>query len=743
MTPARHRSTIAAVRFRSSKTTEAVLAVAAVMSTAVFGCRAGAPRQTLDLVDELPAAEVRREVSEIDIGTHEARPHLGAGWSMDETRSDGTTEVWATGRRSVVRFFLSRPMKLVIEFTCRPFRFPGSPVQRAALVFNGGPIATVELSAGQHSYTVPVDAAQTIGGINTVEFKWSHAASPSDVQGARDTRRLAARFDRIRLIGVTDSAPPFADTESGSVTLPTGSELAFYVAEGAAPVLELGPVEGDDGSRLEVWWEADDAASRLLASLSPADRARTVHVPAADRSPVRISLRSVGEAGAVSVSRPALSWADPPVEPPESRPPDRSGSRPNIVLYLVDTLRPDRLGCYGNPNGLSPHLDRLARNGVVFRRAIAQSSWTKPSVVSILTGMGPMQHGVNGRRSVLADDATTMAESLAAGGYQTAGFASNAYLTEQAGFAQGFESYLFRFARSGEITDEVISWLDRRDDERPFFLYVHTIDPHAPYEPSRPFREKFAAQVDDLETGTVDHIRAIAARTVDVSSETVADLLSLYDAEVAENDESFGRLIDALDQREVLATTLVVFVSDHGEEFQEHGVLGHGWDLHGEVLTVPLVVRAPGGVEGLRIDHLVQHVDVLPTILDFAGLAAPTDHDGRSLRAEIVGSRPSRSGVLATSYMAYEGREGIAVEVDGWKVIEPLSQNFLSGRVLYDTSSDAAESVNKAEDRAVLAGFLASIARRELRRMPHAADESVLEEDGETTRALEALGYIR
>jgi arylsulfatase A-like enzyme len=719
------------------------LATASWSCATLTGCQKSPLQESVDLVAELPAAEVQRERSEIDLGTAAARPHLGIGWSLDERLANGTTMVWAVGRRSEVVFFLSRPMRLSLEFMCRPYRYPGSPTQRAKVSLNGGRPTTVELVRGLNSYEVMFDASEAVGGVNTVAFEWAHAASPSRVRGARDRRPLAARFDRIRFAGPGDPTPPSVDLETGSLVVPCGSEIGYYVRESGSAVLELGRIDGPVQSRLEVWSKADGAPARLLCATGPTRGARAVHVPLTGSGPVRLSLRGVGESGVVSVAGPRIALGGALVEPNHHTQVAPEGRRPNILLYLVDTLRADHLGCYGHAGGLSPCLDRFARDGVVFRRAIAQSPWTKPSVVSIFTGLGPVRHGVNDRRSILGDEATTMAELLARVGYQTAGFACNGYITERAGFAQGFEDFLFRHARSEEMTNEVIGWLERRDTGRPFFLYVHTVDPHAPYDPPPPYRSIHATGVKDPATGTVDHIRAIAAGTIDAGPETIADLLSLYGAEVAENDASFGRLLGSLRHHGVLGDTLVVFVSDHGEGFQEHGVLGHGWDLYGEVLTVPMVVSPPGGILGRSFDGVVRHVDLLPTILEFAGVGMPSDLDGISLRSEIVTTGSRRPPQAAVSYIAYEGREGIAVELDGWKMIEPLSANFLAGRALFDTRTDPGELSDRAGDLPVRSGFLASLARRELSRRPDASGQELLELDGETERALQALGYIR
>jgi arylsulfatase A-like enzyme len=224
-----------------------------------------------------------------------------------------------------------------------------------------------------------------------------------------------------------------------------------------------------------------------------------------------------------------------------------------------------------------------------------------------------------------------------------------------------------------------------------------------------------------------------------------AALQRLYDAEVAENDDAFGELVGVLRQSGLWEDTVVIFVADHGEEFREHGVIGHGWDLYGEALDVPLVVRAPGGLRGHRVGELVQHTDVLPTLLEAAGVPAPAGLDGASLWGAVCGMGPGPDGCRAAlAFMDYEGRRGMAVRQEQWKLIEPLSRNFSSGRELYDLAADPGELHNVTERLPVRSGVLAALAKREMgRRTGDLPAVEGPELGGDTRRGLEALGYLR
>lgn len=711
-------------------------------------CSTPATEVAIDLHELFPDAEVVREVSLIDLGTLEAREHLGAGWSIDETRNDGTTMVWAVGGRSELNFFLTRPRDLTLELRCSAFHRPGGSAQRAAVYLNERSVGTVTFGAGLEEYRVPVAAGDTVAGSNRIELRFDSKGRPSDHGVAGDDRELTARFDVIRLVGVPDSGIPSIAGGVRELVIPAGAELRFFLEPGREALLALAGLDVDGDVHLEVRWLVDGGSERLLGSFSGDGRPPPIALPDREGQPIRIGLRCVGDAGEVALARPRVTWVSHPAEAIEPGPTARRGGLrwrpPNVVIYLVDALRADRLGCYGNPSGLSPHADALARDGVLFEHAVAQCSWTTPSVASILTGLRPSRHGVSSRSAVLPEEAVTAAELIREAGYQTAGFSTNAYITERAGFDQGFDHFEFSYRRSQEVTAAVSAWLEQRDRRRPFFLYVHTIDPHAPYDPGPGHRQRFAADVNDRNIGTTEHLHALGDKAVPATDEVTADLLRLYDAEVAENDDAFGGLVEALRQSGLLEDTVVVLVADHGEEFREHGVFGHAWDLYGEVLDVPLIVRAPGALPGTRVRELVQHTDVLPTILDAVGIAIPPALDGMSLWGVIHGAGRLPGERAAFSYMDYEGRRGIAAVTGRWKLIVPLSHNFTRGSELYDRDADPGELENVAESFPVRGGSLAALARREIGRrtgvLPSAEGPEL---GGDTRRGLQALGYVR
>lgn len=319
---------------------------------------------------------------------------------------------------------------------------------------------------------------------------------------------------------------------------------------------------------------------------------------------------------------------------------------PNVVFVCIDTARADHFGCYGySERETSPRLDALAREGTLFLDASATSGWTKPSVPSFLTGTLPVRHGVydGSARSevgevshVLPETATTLAEVFRDAGYQTAAFVRNAQLRPGLGFEQGFEVYQDEAGDAREIRWRAQDWIDSRAGTRPFFTYLHLLDAHWPW----PVPEAYAARWAPLEAVTPHRDRASGAMrdaindgTRELSDEERAAMLALYDGSIRYVDDQLAELFTWLERRGLWQDTIVCVVADHGEEFGEHGRVGHGHGLGEGLLRVPWILRVPGRASQ-RVSAPVSLVDVFPTLLSAAGLRAPPTHDGLDRLAE-------------------------------------------------------------------------------------------------------------
>jgi len=346
----------------------------------------------------------------------------------------------------------------------------------------------------------------------------------------------------------------------------------------------------------------------------------------------------------------------------------------NLVLVTIDTLRADRLGCYGNSHIETPNLDRIARQGVLFENAVTHTPLTAPAHASIFTGLYPTVHRVRDTGGfVLQASHATLAEVLHQQGWDTAAFVGSSVLKKQFGFNQGFAVYDdempkpdprkmaagdYAERRAGEVVDRAVAWLASQSG-KPFFLWVHVFDPHSPYDPPSPFREKYSGRA--------------------------------YDGEVAYTDQELGRLFSAVDKKSPPADTLVAVLSDHGESLSEHGEYTHGVFLYDSTLRIAFLMAGPGIPKGLRVKQQARAIDVLPTLLDLMGRPVPPGVQGTSLTPVFAGKPlPASEAYIETLYPKINMRwaELRGIRTDRWKYIRAPRPE------LYDLRQDPAETTN-------------------------------------------------
>ena len=325
----------------------------------------------------------------------------------------------------------------------------------------------------------------------------------------------------------------------------------------------------------------------------------------------------------------------------------------------MDTLRRDHLDLYGHSRPTAPRLAALASEGVLFRHAFAQAPWTKVSTSSILSSLYPSTHGVREFNDRLPASATTVAEAFRAAGHATLSLSSVSFTGQYTNLHQGFEELheSGSLANRGgplsaktarEQVDRLLAWIERRQGS-PFFAFLHVFDPHFPYEPYAPYdtlwvqpetRAEHVRQRDEASRRISDEfmrVRQLPSRDEVAASgfdpaAYVAVESAWYDASIRAMDAEIGRLAEALRAAGLEDEVLIVLTSDHGTEFYEHGGMWHGHSLYGELTDVPLVARWPGRIAAGRvIDEIVQTIDVMPTLLELAGLERPANLQGQSL----------------------------------------------------------------------------------------------------------------
>ena len=313
---------------------------------------------------------------------------------------------------------------------------------------------------------------------------------------------------------------------------------------------------------------------------------------------------------------------------------------PNVVIYVVDALRADRLGCYNKGIQPSPNIDAFAQNATLFNNAYATASWTKASVASIFTGAYPPAHGAVAREGMLDTKIQTIAEILKRTGYHTAAFVTNGNISDEFGFARGFDIYRYLpenqtgaeiFTSSEELLNKIGPELEKLKE--PFFVYIHQSDPHAPYTPPEELAKKFIPKDAEQIAGTMDAVKKLVYRALIPTPGQIKYLSGLYDGEVEAADTGFGRFMEMLQRRGIADNTIIVFSADHGEEFHDHNGFTHGGTLYQELIRVPLIIRYPGSSGPKIINNPVSLVDIAPTLLDYLGIAAPESMKGMSLRA--------------------------------------------------------------------------------------------------------------
>jgi arylsulfatase A-like enzyme len=420
-------------------------------------------------------------------------------------------------------------------------------------------------------------------------------------------------------------------------------------------------------------------------------------------------------------------------------------ARPNVVLVVVDTLRADHLGAYGYPRATSPHLDQLAREATLFRRAYSQAPWTSPSIASLMTSRYPGELGYESSHhpAVLQPKFQTLAETLWEAGYQTRAFVSHVFVAPKLGFDQGFDGFSDRHARgaayvsSSALVGDAIRYLDRA--RQPFFLFVHLFDPHFDYV------EHAGHRFGDTYSGWLQSglsISDLLRRAGSFAPEDLEHLLSLYDSEIGFTDEQIGGLLGELRRRGLFDGSWIIVAGDHGEAFLDRSDrwIGHGRTLYNELVHVPLIVKRPHQRDGHVIESPVGLVDVLPTVVGSLGIEVPSAVGAR-LPLAPDDEQEGDSIQQVFSETKTRGRWLQSVVVGDWKLIVDRESGDVE---LYDLETDPGErddrSTRDTEVRQTLQKSLdAWAATVAPGRSGDSQEASFTEQE---LRNLKALGYL-
>ncbi len=447
-------------------------------------------------------------------------------------------------------------------------------------------------------------------------------------------------------------------------------------------------------------------------------------------------------------------------EGPSSRGPIGTGSGWSVLLITIDALRPDHLGAYGYDRPTSPNIDALAGEGTLFEEAFTYWPKTRGSFVALLTGRRASQSGYSKTHPLLLDFNPTLASVLQEAGYDTVAIVDNANVAASLGYGKGFRVYRETWEeaaletemdRTRATTEAAVQFLEQARPDRPFLLWLHYVNPHAPYTPPPPFDAAFldarAAEgprlpmVSSLEGG-IPHQWAVPGQ------DRLAWYVAQYDGEIAAADAEVGRVLEALRVSAVKDTTVVALSSDHGEALGEHDYyFDHGKDLFDTSLRIPLVVVVPGAPKGRKSSVLASTLDLVPTLLDAVKASYPSGLGGQSLLPAVTG-REVRG---RTHLFAQNDRNLTGIWDHRFKLVA-TPEGEGARLALYDRRTDPGETRDASADRPAELGSL----RAELEVFQARADrewEGLREALGRTSgderlspeacERLRALGYVQ
>jgi arylsulfatase A-like enzyme len=448
-----------------------------------------------------------------------------------------------------------------------------------------------------------------------------------------------------------------------------------------------------------------------------------------------------------------------------------------VIIYVVDTLRADRLGLYGHGRPTSPNIDSLAAESVVFDQAYAAAPWTPPSVASLMTSTYPCEHRVISSARQLNSSVSTLAESLMQSGYHTGGYYENKWVGSEMGLSRGFSDLVYRDYPSTDthLSDDVEEFLDKVTDDR-FHLYLHTMEPHDPYlvppiyihsfgRVSQSVREDVERVskglklvnmriVQGQQNKSPDDILAGQNKLMSELESHRDEMYVLYDSSVAWADDTLGRVVNVLKEKGIWNKAIFVLLSDHGEEIGERGGWGHGQSIYGELMRVPLLIHFPGNeMAGMRVSSSVSLVDVMPTILDYLDLKKHCRGcRGRSLLPMLRGSiwADTESPVYTVridevnKYAPWDKSRGafnVGIRQGRWQGIwndQPATVE------LYDVIADPGETRNLSSQYADLAADMRQHANARIEKCQAWLSEPVKADElsEETKKELRALGYL-
>jgi arylsulfatase A-like enzyme len=776
------------------------IAVLGVLIGAILGCgRGSAPRLEavnleLRLARHLPVAQVLPPLPHISFRHPAQRRYLTAGWYRFQKDENGEWSAWTKGRNAVIDVPVVIPRDLAVRIDLSPPTVSDKlPTQSLKLLWNGHTIGSFKLTSPREVLEFQVPAELQRRGPNRLDLLPLYWMDPASAGKQVGVRVWDIAFEpQVR---TPRPGGPRARLKGDSIEQAAESVITFYFALPRAARLQAGGRLLYENTRLhpelsgsvDLSLLTEGGQERVLLTRNVADLAR---VPEFSLSEDLSQLS--GQMVALSLSfspgpdhdaaRLRVRWDSLRItgrtELPQrdDRTPER---RPyNVLMILFDTLRADHTEPYG-ATLKTPRMRGLAERGVTFVNAFSNSTWTRPSVASLLSSLYPSSHKVSSVKGTLGQDIPYLPELLREAGFRTVGISNNGQTSKLFGFDRGFDEFHEYFRMRYEILaefpdpaqqarfvwDNYIEPVARSADQQPFFVFLHEIDPHAPYDPPPPYNAMYDFGYQGNIMGYDRSLKEVMKMTAAINQQPtwigeadIRHLEALYSGEISFMDDYLGWLLDRLGQLGLEDRTLVIFVSDHGEEFLEHRKWGHGQSVYETLVRVPMILSLPGVLPaGGRPQCHAELLDISRTILDLLGVEAPASMQGVSLLPFIAAPDDysqeratfARSNFNATPIdgaapltMRYD-----AVRFRNWKLhVHDLNVEAKHEfeYALYDLATDPGELHDRWATQPVVGHALRQMFDTQ-QRINHALDFNATassEPGPELRENLKALGYI-
>lgn len=734
-----------------------------------------------------PYLEKELETDAIDFGEANKRDvkYLVKGWSHSRKNKTQETFRWAVGSRSTLKFYLSRITNKVVELECIPFRPKyrspregkvSRPYQVGYIYVNDRLLEKKEFrKKGKYSFHIPSSSLNY--GSNFITFSWKYKYNEgSKTPGVRFCQmKFLAKQNRTEM-KKTNKNISFSQVKIPLFTIPPGGIIEYHVDLPQKSTLKFSLFSKD---------ELDKDSQIQLAIYGEKGRKifKSYHIEKSSRQrEFKIKLDMFANEIAKFVfsnsirnkPKPVVSWINPIIytnsqknlsslweiekkEPQKKqfRRKRRDQKKYNVFIYLVDTLRADHLSCYGYDKKTSPFIDEFSKEGVLFKKCFANASWTKPTVGSILTGLYPNRHKAETAKDKLPNEVVLLSEILKSQDYYTVHISTNPYITEHFNFIQDVDFYKSRpkYHRSSEYVNSVFFNLIESNPhlmKKPIFAYLHTMDPHYPYEPEKPFLKfKKDDKIRDRLPLRKIFLKKLRGR---ITENDIDYVVSLYDCEILQNDYYFREFIDFLKKKGLYEDSMIIFIADHGEQFNEHGGIKHGSSIYNEEIHIPLIVKFPNSeFSGLRSDLFVSQVDILPTILDYLSIENSSKLDGVSILSQIKNPEFQRN-LFIREKLRNINLVGFINSSDEMKHIFSYHDKYYTGAKRYEKYSlekDFSEVNNLYKGKTL---FAINSIKFKIDNLLEEMEKSALVKaervdykklDPETIRILKTLGYIK